>query len=77
MGTDRARALARIVDRCRKRTRWGSADYPVCESRRCRAKRYLRASPPSRAPSMVLLCASEIDIAAFPVRSSKGDSDGR
>jgi hypothetical protein len=73
MGTDRDRALARIVGRCRKRTHCGSADCPVCERRRRRVKRLPVTSRPASAPSVMLLCASEIDNAALPVRRLEGE----
>ena len=72
MGTDRDRALARIVGGCRKQTRWGSADRPRVQT----------PAPPSETTpaghySAGTACRVRIDIAAFTVRSSKGGSDGR
>ena len=78
MGTDRDRALARIVGR-RNGNRCGCAECPVCERRR--AKRHLPVTPPpAPAPSVVLPCASEIDsgrVAALPVGRLEGDNDAR
>jgi putative DNA primase/helicase len=65
MGTDRDRALARIVRRCRKGKRCGSADCPVCERRRRRAqRRVVTHGMPTQmrqpVPSVILVRTSDI-----------------